>query len=172
MFSPLYDKHKSFLAKDEDLAAEQYESLRCKGKPIKWPAPLSVVGDEDNVGIPEADIGFINIGSIVLTNAAYLVMKDIAEQYGQLLPLSYEGRSLWLWNVTHVIGALDYDKSEFNSYGGVVTPIFSAKKIGSSMAFKIKEDNFTNIYCTDSLVELIKTKGFTGLEFDEFDLVE
>lgn len=169
--APLYDQYKSLLAKDDDLAAEQYESLRCKGKHIKWPAPLAVVGDEDGVGIPEADIGFINIGSIVLTDAAYLVLKNIAEQYGQLLPLSYEGRSLWLWNVTHVIDALDSDKSQFNSYGGVVNPIFSTEKIGSSLVFKMKEDNFTNIYCTESLVKLIKTNNFTGLEFDEFELI-
>lgn len=171
MLSPLYDKYKNFLVKDEGLAAEKYKSLRCKGKPINWPAPLAVVGDEEDVGIPEGDIGFINIGSIVLSETSYLLLKSIVEQYGQLLPLNYEGRSLWLWNVTHIIDALDADKSQFNSYGGVVNPIFSAKKIGSSMAFKIKEDNFTNIYCTESLVKLIKTNNFNGLEFDEFELI-
>lgn len=170
--APLYDQYKSFLPKDENLAAEQYESIRCKGKPIKWSAPLEVVGDDEDVGIPEADIGFINIGSIVLADAAYLVLKNIAEQYGQLLPLKYEGRSLWLWNVTHVIDALDADKSQFNSYGGVVNPVFSAEKIGSALVFKMKEDNFTNIYCSDSFVKLIKANSFTGLEFDEFEPID
>jgi hypothetical protein len=169
--APLYDQYKSFLAKDNDIAAERYESLRCKGKPINWPAPLTIVGDEEDVGIPEADIGFINIGSIVLAETSYALLKNVVAQYGQLLPLNLDGRSLWLWNVTNIVDALDSKKSEFNSYGGVVSPIFSGEKIGQSIAFKIKEDNFTNIYCTDQFVKLVKQNELTGLDFDEFDVV-
>lgn len=172
VLAPLYDQYKSFLAKDDGLATEQYESLRCKGKPIKWPTPLAIVGDEEDIGIPEADIGFINIGSIVLAETSYTLLKDITEQYGQLLPLNFEGRNLWLWNVTNIVDALDSKKSDFNSYGGVVNAVFSAEKIGKSMAFKIKEDNFTNIYCTDQFVQFIKEHKLTGLDFDEFDVIE
>lgn len=170
--APLYDQYKSFLAKNDDLAAEEYGSLRCKGKPINWPAPLAIIGDDEDVGIPEADIGFINIGSIVLAESSYALLKDIAEKYGQLLPLNFEERNLWLWNVTNTVDALNNNRSEFNSYGGVVKPFFSAEKIGDSMVFKIKEDNFTNIYCTDRFVQLIKENSFTGLDFDEFESAE
>lgn len=167
---PKYDEYKGYLVKDELKARAQYGSARCKGQPLDWPAPLEIVADEEDIGIPEADIGLLTIGSLVLTEGAHTALKEVAEQYGQLLPLQYGARTLWLWNITNAPGALDKERSTFNDFGGVTNPVFSAAKMADNTVFKLQEDNFTGIYCNDIFRELIESHNFSGLEFEELDV--
>lgn len=167
---PKYDEYKGYLVKDEEEARAQYGSARCKGQPLNWPASLEIVADEEDTGVLEADIGLLTIGSLVLTEGVHAVLKEIAEQYGQLLLLQYGARTLWLWNITNVPGVLDNERSVFNDFGGVANPVFSAAKVADNAVFKLQEDNFTGIYCTDTFRELIESHNFSGLEFKELDV--
>lgn len=168
---PRYDEFKGYLVKDPQVARAQYASARCKGQPLPWPAPLEILADEEDTGIPEADIGMLSSGSLVLTEGAYATLKPVAETYGQLLPLQYGDRTLWLWNITNVPGALDRERSAFNDFGGVAQPVFSAAQIADNAVFKLEEDNFSGIYCTDTFRELVESHQFSGLAFEELDVV-
>jgi hypothetical protein len=141
--------------------------LRCKGLNISWPEPLKITGDEEDAGIPEPDIGLLNIGSLVFSESAIKNIREVLREFGQLLPLVYNGRAFYLWNVTNVLSALDTNESEFNEYGGVSKAVFSEKTIPHCSAFKIKEDNATNIFCTEDFANLIKENNLSGVDFEE-----
>lgn len=167
---PKYDEYKGYLVKDTDTARKLYGSARCKGQPLPWPEPLEIVADEEDTGIPEADIGMLSIGSLVLTEKAFDTLKVVTEQYGQLLPLQYGSRTLWLWNITNVPGALEDERTTFNDFGGVAEPVFSAHKVAENAIFKLREDNFSGIYCTDTFRELVESHNFSGIEFEEMQM--
>lgn len=165
--TPQYDAYKSFVPKDPDSGF----SIRCKGKVLDWPGALEVVSDEDDVGVPEADFSLLNIGSIVLSEGVFEKLAAVAEEFGQVLPLKYGDRQLYLWNVTNVIDCLDKEKSRMNEFGGVTEPVFRSIAIPALSVFKIREDNYTGIFCTDKFIDLVDQDGFTGLVREEFDVV-
>ncbi|QIL88959.1 hypothetical protein GNX18_03650 [Microbulbifer sp. SH-1] len=121
-------------------------------------------------GATEADIGILTFCSLVLTEGAWSELKEIAERYGHLLPWQYGERRLWLWNVTNVANVLDRDRSSFNHFGGVSHPVFTADKLTDNPVFKLREDNYTAIYCTYTFRQLIENHNFTGLEFEALDV--
>lgn len=170
VIEPLYDQFTSYVPVDSHIASSQYSSLRCKGEPLNWPSPLPIKVEEEDLGMPEADIGFINIGSLVLSEAANKALADISASCGELLPLTLADRRLWLWNVTTVVDALDKAESVFNSHGGVTAPVFSRAALANVQVFKIREDNFSNIYCTDAVARLIEQHQLSGIELSELPL--
>lgn len=165
--TPKYDEFKSFVPKDWDEAITHYSSLRCKGSELSWPKPLQVVGDEEDVGIPEPDIGLLNIGSLVFSDSAIENIRGALEKHGQLLPLMYNKRTFYLWNITNVLNALNPNESEFNDHGGVSKAVFSKNAIPRCSVFKIKEDNATSIFCTEDFANMIKENNLSGVDFEE-----
>lgn len=162
-----YDEYKSYVPKDWNEATNHFSSLRCKGKKMEWPKPLEIIGDNEDTGMPEPDIGIINIGSLVLSTGALIYLRKIVSKYGQLLPLNYGDQKMYLWNITNIIDALDKEKSEMNDFGGVSKITFSKKKILDSKIFKIREDNATNIFCTQEFVDIVLGNNLSGIEFEE-----
>ncbi|MCX2780865.1 hypothetical protein OQJ46_14905 [Microbulbifer thermotolerans] len=170
IIQPKYDEYKSYLVKNEELSREHYSSTRCKGQALDWPEPLEIIADEEDSGIPEADIGLLSVGSLVFTEGVYIELRNEALKYGQLLPLKYGKRTLWLWNVTNVCNALNIEKSELNSFGGVTKPVLNASTVNENMVFKLREDNYTGIYCNDTFRNLVEHNKFSGIEFEELDV--
>lgn len=156
-----YDGYKSFVLSDPEV------TLRCKGKPLNWTTPQPIEVDEDDVGVPEADISLVNIGSFVIFEQVY---KDVFHKYDrscEFLPLTRDGKKYFAANVITVIDCLD-KSSNFNEYGGVTKAVFDLSKIPTEALFKIKEDNFTTIFCTDETRQAIIEAGLTGAEFEVF----
>ena len=170
LVTPKYDEFKSYDLKNP--STENLLAIMCKGKEVNLSKPLEIVTDEEDIGLNEADFGLINIGSIVLTEHVIDTFGEFAKNYGELIPLEYGSRTLMLWNVTNIVDALDEEHSEMNSYGGVDEEVFSKEKIGTSKIFKIKEDNFTNIYCTGVFKQMVEENAFSGLVFEEIDVVD
>lgn len=160
-----YDNFKSFLPKNSDV------SLRCKGKPLNWKEPLEIEADEEDVGMPEADISLLNIGSFVMRCGVFDDLLSEFKSDFELLPLSYKGQDYYLCNVVNVIDCLDKDLSKFNEFGGVSKIVFDSSKISREGFFKIQEDNCTSIYCTENIRALFTDKAISGAEFHKFDVV-
>lgn len=154
-----FDNYKSFVPKDLSV------SVRCKGKPLNWQKPLQIEVDEDDLGMPEADISLLNIGSFLITDTIYQDYFAIYSSDFEALPVICNDRPYVLINVTRVIDCLDKEQSQFNEFGGVKELVFDSDKLPESGFFKITEDNCTNIYCMPDVVDLINKEKLTGVEF-------
>jgi len=157
-----YDDFKSFIPKDMSV------SIRCKAKPLNWSEPLEIDIDEEDVGIPEADISMLNIGSFVIPESLYDELFRRFDNDCEFLPLKMGGRKFRLVNVIRVVDCVDKTHSTFNEFGGVSELVFDREKLPSGGLFKISEDNFSSIFCGDDIYDLINRHKITGVEFEEF----
>ncbi|AFU98420.2 imm11 family protein [Simiduia agarivorans] len=158
-----YDGYKSFVLSNDET------TLRCKGKPLNWSEPQPIETDEEDVGVPEADISLLNIGSIVINENIKKEYFDVYQDYCEFLPLDNDGKRYFAVNVINVLDCLDMNKSRFNKHGGIIDPVFDLAKIPDNAIFKIKEDNYTNIYCTEAVASKISDARLTGAMIEAFD---
>jgi hypothetical protein len=164
-----YDNFKSFVP--SELSSQENVSTRCKGKPLNWTRPLLIETDEDDVGLPEADISLVNIGSFVVSESLHSQFFNIYTDSCEFLPLSFGERKLYLVNVIRVIDCLNKTQSKFNEFGGVSEIVFDKEKVPPSGFFKIKEDNFSTIFCAGDVRDLIKNNELTGSDFEAFSVI-
>ena len=156
-----YENFKSFVP-------EGSEFIRCKGKPLNIDTPINIVVDEEDTGMPLADISMLNIGSFVITQDLYEHLKEAAEDTCQFIPLQWSGIRMWLVNVLSVADCLDKENSEFNSFGGVSSVVFDSSKVPTVGFFKIAEDNHTGIFVSQNMLDVINNYKPTGVEFEKF----
>lgn len=164
---PIFDKYKTYLPKDEDDTYKKFGSLRCKGATYSWPETLEVAYEDDDSLIEVSDISTIQIGSLVFNEKAYIELNETLNKYGEFLPLIHGDENLWLFNATNVIDAIDKTKSKFNEHGGIKLPFFNCRSIKNEHVFKIKEDNYTSIFCSEKIKKIIETSNLKGVEFIE-----
>ncbi|BFM10645.1 hypothetical protein R50072_07980 [Simiduia litorea] len=146
-------------------------TLRCKGKPLNWATAQPIEVDEDDIDILEADISLAKFGSFVISEK---LLQDVFQKYErncEFLPLIRDGKKYFAVNVITVIACLDRKSSTFNEYGGVTKAIFDISKIPAETLFKIKEDNFTTIFCTEDIHSAVVEANITGAEFEEYPTV-
>ncbi len=141
-------------------------SLRCKGKPLGWQQPLEIVIDEEDIGMPEADISILNVGSFVILSSTFDELLSEFKSNFELLPLTLDGRDYYLCNVVNVVDCLDKEKSKFNQFGGVSQVVFDVSKLPDNGFFKILEDNCTTIFCTEQVKDVFTKNSLSGVEFD------
>ena len=108
-----HDDFKSFIPKDISV------SIRCKGKSLNWNKPLEIEIDEEDVGVPEADISMLNVGSFVISENLYKDYFDKLKESCEFLPLMLGDRDFRLVNVVFVADCVDKNRSKFNEFGGV-----------------------------------------------------
>lgn len=161
-----YDNFKSFIPKSVDV------SLRCKGQRLDWKDTLDIEIDAEDLGMPEADISLLNIGSFVMLRSLFNELFSDFKSDFELLPLSLDGREYYLCNVVNIVDCLDKGKSMFNEFGGVSKAVFDASKLPAGKFFKIPEDNCTSIFCTKIVKDVFEKNALSGVEFDEFDVTD
>lgn len=164
--------YATYVPVDEDYD-EVFGDLWCKGEELSanWPKPLEVELDEEDKNKPVGDFGFLFSGSLVLSCRARKMLSGMLTAKDELMPLKLADKDYWLLNIRNIISALDIEATEFNEVGLLVRRIFDSRLVGSTDFFKIEEDNKTYIYCSDKVINTIKTSGLTGLIYEEIDVV-
>ena len=138
-----YDNFKSFIPSDLT------SNVRCKGQPLNWSKPLSIEVDEDDMGMPEADISLLNIGSFVVSENLKDELFKSFDNDCEYLPLQLQGRNYYLVNVINVIDCLDKNASKFNEFGGVSEIVFDNKSFccnGCKTVYEIFSANDLTCY--------------------------
>jgi hypothetical protein len=156
-----YENFKSFVP-------EGSEVIRCKAKPFSFETPINIVADEEDLGMPLADISMLNIGSFVITQDLYEQLKEPAQDTCQFIPLQWTGIRLWLVNVLSVADCLDKENSEFNSFGGVNSVVFNSSKVPIEGFFKVAEDNYTGIFVSPNMYKVMNSYKPTGVGLKSF----
>lgn len=157
-----YEDFKSFIPVEMSLP------IRCKGRPMYWKTALEIAVDEEDLGIPEADISLLNIGSFVISENLYHELFKRFDDSCEFLPLVMGSRRFRLVNVINIVDCLDKEHSEFNEFGGISKPVFDEKRLPAGGFFKLSEDNFSSIFCVDDVRELIEHHQLTGVELESF----
>lgn len=154
-------------AEDFDVAFE------FDGTPIRqaWkPYPVEPIEDDLNEGKPMGD--FPTLGTIpTFSQRAVDALLDLLAENGELLPLASEEGKYYAYNVTHVVDALDADRSEVQRFsdGGVMEVVrheFRLDRIAGQSIFKVPELR-VRVFVTEPFVRRVREAGLTGFDFPE-----
>ena len=178
-FSLMYPEENVY---DSDEWEFKAESLLGK-LPNSFNAYFSRKGDK-----PLPDIAYIGMSTFAFRKDIATELVDILENSGELLPF-YVDEELWYClNVTVQSNALDKEKSKYKIDNGIIKMhlkeyAFVESQLPSSSLFKIPDDNFTHIFCSDrrdndeqilnNFFCAVSANEYTGLKFEEvFDTSE
>lgn len=160
----------------------QSEHFTFKAKPLVDHLPQFQAYFDVKKGKPIPDIAYLGMATFAFKKEVAEYMTDILESAGEMLPFYCEDDLWYCLNVLNVYDALDESKSEYEYNDGttklnLIKYQFDPSKIKKASLFKIRNDNYSQIYCadrrkTDSQVLnnffcAVSGLGFTGVKFIE-----
>jgi hypothetical protein len=131
------------------------------------PLAAEWIEDDLNSGKPRSD--FPTLGSIpVFSRRAVDALLDLLIPNGELLPLQCATGLYYIYNVTHVVDALDEERSELVRFsdGGVMRVVSYAFKSGAvrgETVFKVPQLRGT-VFASDVFSRRIHDAELTGFE--------
>jgi hypothetical protein len=153
------------------------ESLAGK-LPLHFQAYFSEKSDK-----PFPDIAWIGMSTFAFRADVATELVEMLEDCGELLPFKVDGNTWYCLNVLQKSeNSINPEKSTFEiedgeTKFGLKKPAFIIENLPKSALFKIKEDNYTNIYCIDRRITendiinnffcAIAAHGYTGIKFEE-----
>ena len=107
-------------------------------------------------------------GAIVMSEHAKKALMPFLNPYGELLPLDCHEGSFWILNVTHIVDALDSERSEWAPVPGESPMLwreaFLTEKIADSALFRLPPSwKKSRTYFTQLFLDEIVRHGLTGL---------
>jgi hypothetical protein len=173
MYQPLYREGCEFC---HPIDLDQFETILdlCNGtaRAKMWePLKMELIRNDYGKELAEVDSPWLDAHVLILRPRAISVLAPILLEYGELLPLSCAGAELWLYNVTHVIDALDEPASVIDRFSDgriilVLRPVLRKHVIGKDDIFKLSHRRAEPIYFSQRFVDLWNSAGLTGGEFD------
>jgi hypothetical protein len=106
----------------------------------------------------------------VFTPRAVEALADFLESNGELLPITCEGKRLFIFNVMRVIDALDEENSELKLFddGDIMDILrfsFFPEKIGRTTIFKVPQCILTGVFVTEPFVKRVEEANLKGFKF-------
>ena len=153
---------------------EAFAAFYCRPQAASWSPIHMQFLREDRRGRPRvrADFPWAGVSSrIILRPNAFRLLEPHLAEYGEFLPLTSPEGELWVFNVLRVVDSLDIDKSSIEyvpDVGGIShikSYVFRESDVDNNVVFKIPQELRGPMYCTESLVNLVESSGFTGLGF-------
>ena len=174
-------KFRFIFPEDSVYLSEDWE-FKCKSKagiiPLNFKAYLSDKKEE-----PIPDIAWIGMSTFAFKEKVVAELVDILEESGELLPFTIDGEQWYCYNVlSKTDNGIDHEKSKYEIDDGEMRfglkePAFILDNLPDTSLFKIKEDNYTMMYCIDNRESdddvlgnffcAVAAHGFTGLIFEE-----
>jgi hypothetical protein len=162
----------AILERDED--HEILYDLGSTAVAERWdPLPARLMTQDPRSGRrrARADLPWLGPHVIVLRDRAIEALRPLLVPFGELLPLLCPEARLALWHVTHVIDALDEERSQVLRYPTsdrimkIAMHRFKRGVLDPPQAFKIPQMPRGAIFLTDDLVRSIDAFGFKGTTF-------
>lgn len=155
-----------------DLAADIFGG---DGRALEWsqrPRAEILVEPRQKKPKPRVDISALRPGALVLNGRAKEILGEFLSQFGQLLELDVEGSAEWFYNVTNVIDAIDFERSEKRASGTISKEVFYEDKLPVVPAiFKCSQTARAKIYANDAakvlLEQLMARDRISGATFAE-----
>lgn len=165
-------ERQQWILPTEDEDFERFFAL--DGTPVRdWSPPRMEFLDVDGNGEPRCYSDFPWLGSHapIVRERARDRLTPLLLRYGEFLPLDCD-EPVWLFNVTHVIDALDEEASAIVRFddGDILDIerfVFRSEAIGEALVFKLP----MRASCTFVTAPLVSRIGSLGLEGVRFELL-
>lgn len=119
---------------------------------------------------PKGDIFSLLGGAPIFSFKAVKSLSDLLEPSGELLKLRCQKDTLFLYNVTRLVDALDVDNSDLARFSdGAILDIewhsFREDRIRAEVVFKLPELRLGRPYVTEPFVQRVRDTGLKGFRF-------
>jgi len=107
-------------------------------------------------------------GRLFLNHKAYSALHSLLVSDGEFLPVAYEDGEGYLFNplvVAEDLGMLDESLTGYDQHGNLKHFSFLENKLGDTVIFRAKIDNYYGVFCADQLKEVIEKANLTGVYF-------
>ena len=120
--------------------------------------------------LPKGDTPSFDSAIPVFNAKAVKALADLLEPAGELLPIKCDGETLFLFNVTRIVDALDEGNSKVDRFDdGRIWDIdyhaFFPEKVKSEVIFKIPQLPLGLVYATDPFIARVTSTGLQGFDF-------
>jgi hypothetical protein len=146
-----------------------YHEFDGRSLAASW-TPLSIEpADEADGDTDLADYALL--GTVpIFSEQAVSVLSHVLTRNGELLPLLYDRRTYFAYNVTTIVDALDHERSALRRFktGNIMQVeryAFRASAIGNAIVFRIPELLRAYVFVTDAFVRIAKSQPLSGFEF-------
>ncbi|MGI9278050.1 MAG: hypothetical protein ACR2PX_00210 [Endozoicomonas sp.] len=105
---------------------------------------------------------------LALSPAAYEALNSFLSGYGELLPMTIDDDTWYIWNATTLADdCIDHVASEQTLRNGKVTGIkqLSFSELPTPPIFKLTYDKRVRIFCTSEFKSLVESLELSGLTF-------
>lgn len=161
------DRYQSLLMTVGNLAEF---ANRFNGRPMKRSCKdVEIVFDPRRV--PRGDFPSLTPSAPIFSQRAVSTLRDVLEDYGELLPIIAGGEEYFLFNATRIVDALDESNSEIIRFEGTTrvmyidTYVFFKKKISGLLMFKIPQMIDDSPFVTDAFVKRVRSARLKGFWF-------
>ncbi|GAA5445425.1 hypothetical protein Misp06_03628 [Microbulbifer sp. NBRC 101763] len=153
------DKAREALGEDTDF----YMDERPFPYQNEW-QPMEVDFDDAFGGkkkeIPDISL---NVGKLFLSEKAYNLLKDKLSKFGELLPITFEGKKGYIFNGLTTVKT-DEKLSIHDPLNDRFSIEFNENNIEEISIFKAEID-FNGYFCNDELKNIIESNNLTGINF-------
>jgi hypothetical protein len=135
---------------------------------LHWePLTLSYVENE-YCGSDIPDIGIWHSASLILSDKAMSVLRPLIEVYGEILPVTCEGKPHYIFNCRNQVDADETQSKRVMSEGffmSIESLAFPASE--DSRLFKSPFENNQSLFCDDDFKHAVEVNGLGGIYFGE-----
>jgi hypothetical protein len=137
-----------------------------------WVSPVLEIlkDDEYNKNLPESDFPHLLCGVPVFSKKALKYLDPLIHEYGEILPLNFQGSDLFAFNVTNLVDGLNMSLSEYITFDdGRIMQIkkhsFIANNVNDIPIFKLIQYPISNVYVNVGFVDIVKKHKLIGFNF-------
>ncbi len=136
-------------------------------QPSWEPVPVHLVHIDQGRELVESDSPWLGAHALIFRAAAMDSMGSALREYGELLPLSCSEASLWIYNPTRVVDALDESASSVLRFNDgrvmlIQRHVFRADLLRGNDIFKIP-----NLRVSPTFVDSVPRRGVRAPAFEE-----
>lgn len=171
---PDYQHYKSFVFDSKEVRKSlgnesQFHFSRAPQRYLDSWHPFEIsfanLGSSKKTAVPDI---IVRNGRLFFTIAAYDTLHKLIEPQGEFLPVTYEGKDGYLFNVLSLaedVDGVDKKLSTKNEFGEVQSLSFNEAKVKDFALFRTGFDGYMGIYCNDKLKAAIEENKFKGITF-------
>jgi len=109
-----------------------------------------------------------NFGRLFLSERAFDVLGELLQQSGECLPVTFGGRTGYIFNPTVTAeqhNAVIQSATAYDEHGNLAHFAFDESKLAGVSVVKTSLDLYKGIFCGEQLRDLCATEGLTGVTF-------
>ena len=134
--------------------------------------PMRLIHHDEGKNLSPSDSPWLGSHALIFKRAVIERLGKILKQYGELLPVVCPEAELLIFNPTRVVDALDEQASSVLRFSGgrimlVDRYVFRAEAIANVDIFKIPNLRVSPTFMSERIVELWRTTGLQGLDFNK-----